>query len=87
MSAMLRVLWQSRGFIRGSVQRDFQVRYRNTMLGAAWTVLNPLAMIVVYTVIFSQVMHSKLPGDVSRFGYSIYPVSYTHLTLPTILLV
>lgn len=72
MSAMLRVLWQSRGFIRGSVQRDFQARYRNTMLGAAWTVLNPLAMIVVYTVIFSQVMHSKLPGDVSRFGYSIY---------------
>jgi len=72
MSAMLRTLWHSRGFIGGSVQRDFQARYRNTMLGAAWTVLNPLAMIVVYTVIFSQVMQSKLPGEVSRFGYSIY---------------
>jgi lipopolysaccharide transport system permease protein len=72
MSAMLRSLWHSRGFVLGSVQRDFQTRYRNTMLGAVWTVLNPLAMIVVYTVIFSQVMHSKLPGDVSRFGYSIY---------------
>lgn len=69
---MLRALWQSRGFVRGSVQREFQSRYRNTMLGAAWTVLNPLAMIAVYTLIFSQVMHSKLPGDVSRFGYSIY---------------
>lgn len=72
MSAMLRALWHSRSFVLGSVQRDFQARYRNTMLGAVWTVLNPLAMIVVYTVIFSQVMHSKLPGDVSRFGYSIY---------------
>ena len=72
MSAMLRSLWQSRGFVLGSVQRDFQARYRNTMLGAVWTVLNPLAMILVYTVIFSQVMHSRLPGDVSRFGYSIY---------------
>lgn len=72
MSVMLRALWHSRGFIGGSVQRDFQSRYRNTMLGAAWTVLNPLAMIVVYTVIFSQVMQSKLPGEVSRFGYSIY---------------
>ena len=72
MSAMLRALWHSRGFIQGSVQRDFQAKYRNTMFGAAWTVINPLAMIVVYTVIFSEVMQSKLPGDVSRFGYSIY---------------
>jgi len=72
MSATLRALWHSRGLVAGSVRRDFQARYRNTMLGAAWTVLQPLAMIVVYTVIFSQVMHSKLPGDVSRFGYSIY---------------
>jgi lipopolysaccharide transport system permease protein len=35
-------------------------------------VLNPLAMIVVYTVIFSQVMHNRLPGWTRRFAYSIY---------------
>ncbi|MET0322718.1 MAG: ABC transporter permease [Duganella sp.] len=68
----LRALWRSRGLVLGSVRRDFQARYRNTMLGAAWAILQPLAMIVVYTVIFSQVMHARLPGDVGRFGYSIY---------------
>ena len=52
MSAMLRALWHSRGFVFGSVQREFQSKYRNTMLGAVWTVLNPLAMILVYTLIF-----------------------------------
>ena len=72
MSAMLRALWHSRGFVLGSVQREFQSKYRNTMLGGLWTVLNPLAMILVYTLIFSQVMHSRLPGDASRYGYSIY---------------
>jgi len=72
MSAMLRALWHSRGFVLGSVQREFQSKYRNTMLGAVWTVLNPLAMILVYTLIFSQVMQSRLPGDASRYGYSIY---------------
>jgi lipopolysaccharide transport system permease protein len=72
MSAMLRALWHSRGFVFGSVQREFQSKYRNTMLGAVWTVLNPLAMILVYTLIFSQVMQSRLPGDASRYGYSIY---------------
>ncbi|GAB2921318.1 ABC transporter permease [Paraburkholderia jirisanensis] len=42
------------------------------MLGAAWLVLQPLAMILVYTVIFSEVMKSRMPGVQSTFGYSIY---------------
>jgi len=69
---MLKPLWAYRGFIVGSVKREFQSKYRNSMLGAAWVVLNPLAMIVVYTVVFSQVMKAKLPGVDSTFAYSIY---------------
>ncbi|MRV71109.1 ABC transporter permease [Duganella sp. FT92W] len=69
---MMRALWSYRGFVMGSVRREFQAKYRNTMLGAAWTVLSPLAMILVYTLIFSQVMKSRLPGDTSQYGYSIY---------------
>lgn len=72
MLDFLRPVWQYRGFVLGSVRREFQSKYRNSLLGAAWTVLNPLAMIVVYTVIFSQVMRAKLPGVDNTFGYSIY---------------
>lgn len=72
MSAMVRALWSYRGFILGSVKREFQSKYRNSLLGAAWTVLNPLAMIIVYTVIFSQIMRAKLPGVDSNLGYGIY---------------
>lgn len=72
IAAMLAGLWRYRGFIAGSVRREFQGRYRNSLLGAAWTVLNPLAMIVVYTVIFSQVMHNRLQGVDTPFAYSIY---------------
>jgi len=35
-------------------------------------VINPLAMIVVYTVIFSQVMHAKLSGASGTFAYSVF---------------
>lgn len=70
--AILKSLWRYRGFVIGSVKREFQSKYRNSLLGATWTVLNPLAMIVVYTVIFSQVMGSRLPGSGSTFSYSIY---------------
>lgn len=69
---MLQSVWHFRGFISGSVKREFQIRYRNSMLGAVWTVLQPLAMIVIYTVIFTNIMKAKLPGVGSTFGYSIY---------------
>ena len=72
MLSMLRSLWAYRGFVIGSVTREFQSKYRNSLLGAAWTVLNPLAMIVVYTVIFAGVMKAKLPGVDNTFAYSIY---------------
>ena len=69
---MVKALWTYRGFISGSVKREFQSKYRNSLVGAGWTVLNPLAMIVVYTIIFAQVMRAKLPGVDTAFAYSIY---------------
>ncbi len=69
---MFRDIWVYRGFILSSVRREFQSRYRNSILGATWAVLNPLAMIIVYTVIFSHLMGARLPGVTSNFGYSIY---------------
>jgi lipopolysaccharide transport system permease protein len=73
-SPMLRGLWAYRGFVLGSVKREFQSKYSNAMLGALWSLLSPLAMIVVYTVIFSQVMHNRLPGAApnAHFAYSIW---------------
>ena len=72
MFSILKGLWQYRSFIIGSVKREFQTKYRNSLLGALWNVLNPLAMIVIYTIIFSQVMRAKLPGVDHSFAYSIY---------------
>lgn len=72
MFAMVKSLWAYRGFILGSVKREFQSKYRNSLLGVAWTVINPLAMIFIYTVIFSQMMKARLPGVDSTFAYSIY---------------
>jgi lipopolysaccharide transport system permease protein len=68
----LKAVWDFRGFIFGSVRRDYQLRYRGTMLGIAWTVLQPLAMILIYTIVFSQVMKNKLHGVNDDFAYSIY---------------
>ncbi|MEI8403582.1 MAG: ABC transporter permease [Alcaligenaceae bacterium] len=68
----IKTFWSYRDFILGSVRREFQATYKNSLFGAGWAVARPLAMIVVYTVVFSQIMRSKLPGVDSEFAYSIY---------------
>ena len=69
---VVKSLWTYRGFVLGSVKREFRSRYRNSLLGPLWAFIQPMAMIVVYAVVFSQVMHTRLPGVDSSFGYSIF---------------
>jgi len=67
-----RDLWVYRGFILSSVKREFQSRYRNSLLGALWPLLQPLAMILIYTLIFSQIMRARLPGVDDGLAYGIF---------------
>ena len=69
---MINKIWSYRGFILGNVRREFQAKYRNSLLGSLWSIIQPLSMIVVYTVIFANVMRAKLPGVDSTFAYGIY---------------
>ncbi|MBK0094563.1 ABC transporter permease [Erwinia sp. S63] len=72
MFSLISATLRYRGFIIGAVKRDFQSRYRTSMLGALWLIMQPLAMITVYTLIFSEIMKSKLPGISGQYSYSIY---------------
>jgi lipopolysaccharide transport system permease protein len=72
MIELLRGVWRFRDFIFASVRREFAVRYRGTQLGIFWPIVHPLALILIYTLIFSEVMRPRLPGHESRFAYSIY---------------
>lgn len=70
---MFRSLWQYRGFVWGSVMREFNGRYRESLLGAFWSAANPLTMIIIYTLIFSKLMRPMLPGhEQTPFAFSIY---------------
>jgi lipopolysaccharide transport system permease protein len=71
-AGMLRECWDFRGFILASVKRDFVSRYLGTQLGFFWAVAQPLAMILIYTLVFAQIMKPALPGHDSTFAYSIY---------------
>jgi lipopolysaccharide transport system permease protein len=64
--------WRARGFIAGSVVREFSTRYRSSLFGAAWAVITPLSMVAVYLVVFSQLMHARLPGSTGALDYGVF---------------
>lgn len=72
MSQLWQALWQYRGFVLANVQREFQARYQHSLLGGIWAAIAPLATIVIYIVVFSQLMKARLPGVDNTAAYGIY---------------
>lgn len=72
IASLSRETWQFRDFIVASVRREFVTRYQGTQLGIFWPIAHPLALIVIYTLVFSEIMRPRLPGHEFRFAYSIY---------------
>jgi ABC-type polysaccharide/polyol phosphate export permease len=60
----LREVFNYRYLILQLVRRDVLTRYKRSVLGIAWTMLNPLGMMLVLTVAFSQIF---------RFNVEAYP--------------
>ncbi len=56
----LRALWDYRGLIVQLVSRAVKTRYKRSVLGVAWTMLNPLLTMLVLTVVFSQVFRIQI---------------------------
>jgi lipopolysaccharide transport system permease protein len=54
-------LWRQRDLILSFAMRDIKARYKQTALGAAWAVLQPLSMMLVFTAVFS--LFAKIPSD------------------------
>jgi lipopolysaccharide transport system permease protein len=61
-------LWRYRELFRVLAWRDLAVRYKQTVIGAAWAVLRPFITMLVFTVIFGRI--AKLPSD----GTAPYPL-------------
>jgi ABC-type polysaccharide/polyol phosphate export permease len=63
----LQELWQYRELIRNLVLRDLKARYKNSILGIAWSWLNPLLMMTVYTLVFNV-----MAGNAGLPNYPIF---------------
>ena len=65
-------LWRSRSLIRSMVRRDLLARYRGSLGGLFWTLLNPLLLMLTYFFVFGVVLRARFQGDPSRSGFVLY---------------
>ena len=59
---MFNGLWCYRYLLWNLVSRDFKLKYRRSVLGVVWSVLNPLLMCLVYWAVFSSLMDMRGSG-------------------------
>jgi lipopolysaccharide transport system permease protein len=63
----LTALWKFRHFLFALVKSDLRLRYRRSMLGLGWSLLNPIAMTCVFTVVFTNLL-----GNGDPIAYAAY---------------
>jgi lipopolysaccharide transport system permease protein len=61
VSLQLRELWHYRELLYFLIWRDVKVRYKQTVIGAAWAIIQPLLTMVIFSVVFGQL--AKIPSD------------------------
>jgi lipopolysaccharide transport system permease protein len=71
----LRELWSYRELLYFIVWRDIKIRYKQTVVGAAWAVLQPLLTMLIFSLFFGKLAH--VPSD----GMP-YPIFYYSALLP-----
>ncbi len=61
IAAKLLELWAYRDLIRNMVMRDLRARYKNSLLGYFWSLINPLLTMLIFWVVFSVLLRNNIP--------------------------
>ena len=68
----LRELWHYRTLLYFLIWRDVKVRYKQTVLGIGWAVVQPVMNTVIFTIVFGRFIRVPTPGNVA---YEIFAFS------------
>jgi lipopolysaccharide transport system permease protein len=70
-NGFLYAIWTNRILIKRLTEREVLGRYRGSFLGLAWSFLNPLAMLVVYTFVFTRILNVQWGSSSSPTGFAM----------------
>jgi lipopolysaccharide transport system permease protein len=63
-----RQLWANRSLIATLTRREIEGRYKGSLFGVFWSLLNPLMMLTVFTFVFGQIFKAKWGGSPEGAG-------------------
>lgn len=89
LPALVQSLWRNRELIAQMSKREVLGRYSGSMIGLAWSVLNPLLMLVVYTFVFSVVFKARWGGgdeSKTQFALVLFAGLIVHALLSEVLM-
>jgi lipopolysaccharide transport system permease protein len=72
LGAIAKNLYRSRDLIRLLTLRDFKARFRGSFGGALWSIIQPLIMMVIYTLVFSTFLKISFDESDSPFVFSVF---------------
>ncbi|HDJ23681.1 MAG TPA: ABC transporter permease [Candidatus Aminicenantes bacterium] len=58
----LKTIYRYRGLIQSLVGRELKARYRGTVLGFLWSFINPLLLMIIYTIVFGFIIGPRDPA-------------------------
>jgi ABC-type polysaccharide/polyol phosphate export permease len=64
--AAIRTLVRYRGLVESLVSRELKARYRGSVLGFLWSFVNPLLLLLTYTLVFTVILPNRQP-DIQPF--------------------
>jgi ABC-type polysaccharide/polyol phosphate export permease len=74
--APVRETWNHRSIIKNLTERELKVKYKKSVLGWVWSALNPLATLVIYTIVFGTFLKIKPPvggnGELRSFALYLF---------------
>jgi lipopolysaccharide transport system permease protein len=61
MIELVRDIYKYRELIWALALKDLKLRYKRSVMGFLWALLNPALLMIVYTLVFSTVMRMNIP--------------------------
>lgn len=74
MTQSVRAVWRYRGLIGNFANREIKGKYKGSLLGSTWSLLNPLATLAIYSLVFGFIIRFPTPvaGNGQLTNFTIY---------------
>jgi ABC-type polysaccharide/polyol phosphate export permease len=74
MTQSVRAVWQYRGLIGNFANREIKGKYKGSLLGSTWSLINPLATLAIYSLVFGFIIRFPTPvaGNGELTSFTVY---------------